>query len=115
MSKRESRDYLEEILDAALAAGEFVQGMSSDQFAADLKTRYAVVRALEIVGEATKNVEAAYRDSHPEIPWRLMAGMRDRLIHGYATVDYQVVWQTVTCDLPTVVPLLRAILATDAD
>jgi uncharacterized protein with HEPN domain len=71
---------------------------------------FAVVRALEIVGEAAKLVPAEVRDRAPEIPWRVMAGMRDKLIHAYAGVDLQVVWRTVHEELPAVLVHIEALL-----
>ena len=79
-------DYLEDIVDAGEQAIAFVGDMSYDQFAEDRKTIFAVTRAFEIIGEATKLLPQGVRDKHPKIPWRLMAGMRDKLIHSYARV-----------------------------
>lgn len=75
-------------------------GMTFEQFSQDDKTAYAVVRALEIIGEATKKIPDAVRDQYPQIPWREMAGMRDKLIHDYFGVNLGVVWKTVQEDLP---------------
>ena len=70
----------------------------------------AFVRSLEIIGEATKQVPQPFREEHPELPWRLMAGMRDRLIHDYGGVDYEIVWQTIAEDVPDLLAKLKAIL-----
>lgn len=85
---------------------EFTEGVAYEDFVADEKTVYAVVRALEIVGEATKRIPQGVRDRHPQIPWRSMAGIRDKLIHDYVNVSLEVVWKTLSEDLP---PLLRMI------
>ena len=82
--ERDPRVYLDDILDAARKAQEFSAGLSFEQFEADERSVYAVVRALEIVGEAAKNVGPATRNRAPEVPWRLMTGMRDKLIHAFA-------------------------------
>jgi uncharacterized protein with HEPN domain len=81
-----------------------------DQFVGDFRIHYAVVRALEIIGEATKRLPSSLRDEYPTIPWRGMAGMRDRIIHGYDMVDYEIVWNTVKDVIPRVRPLLKQIL-----
>jgi uncharacterized protein with HEPN domain len=86
---------------------EFTQGLSFSEFASDARTSFAVVRALEIVGEAAKNVPQSFRDRVPAVPWQDMAGMRDKLIHAYHGVDLRVVWRTVREDLPEVVEAIR--------
>jgi len=98
---REFVDFLEDIRDAALKAQQFVAAMDYAAFAADEKTAYAVVRALEIIGEAAKRIPQGVRDQNPSIPWRAMAGIRDKLFHDYTSVNLQVVWQTVVEDLPS--------------
>ena len=85
--KRDILDYLSDIADAIDAARSFIGDRDSAQFRADLRTVYAVTHALEIVGEAAKRIPDLVRVRYPAVPWRLMAGMRDRLIHGYDTVD----------------------------
>jgi len=103
-------DYLHDIYEAARKAVAFSHGLSVEIFVADEKSVFAVVRALEIVGEATKKVPAAVRSRYPEIPWRTMAGMRDKLIHDYFGIDAAVVWQTVQDDLPTLLRALEVVL-----
>ncbi len=75
--------YLEDIVRAMQAAESFVRGMSFEDFLPDDRTASAVIRKLEIIGEATKQIPAAVRHRHPDVPWNAMAGMRDRLIHAY--------------------------------
>ena len=94
---RDVRLWLDDVLENLGLAREFTAGLSSAaELAANRKTMYAVVRALEIVGEAAKKVPQAVRDQAPEVPWSAMAGMRDRLIHGYREVDVNLVWRTAT-------------------
>lgn len=96
---REIRDYLEDILQAIADAREFTRGMDLEAFTADRKTVSAVVRSLEVVGEAVKKIPAELRNLRPEVPWTEAAGMRDKLIHEYFGVDLETVWQTVQDDL----------------
>ncbi len=103
-------DYLVDILDANVQAQNFISGMEYDDFAADAKTVFAVIRALEIVGEASKRIPTNIREAHPDIPWRSMAGMRDKLIHDYFGVNLEVIWKTVTEELPIIEPKLRQIV-----
>jgi len=95
-SERASEDYLQDTFDYAEKAERFMSSIpSAEALARDEKTLLAVVRALEVIGEAAKHVAPAFCRGHPEIPWRGMAGMRDKVIHGYFGVDAAVVWRTV--------------------
>ncbi len=98
--ERDLYDFVEDIMLSAEEATLFVVGMTFDEFCVDRKTTNAVVRSLEVIGEATKHIPDSFRSLHPEIPWRQMAGMRDRLIHGYFGVDLEIVWETVKQMLP---------------
>ena len=108
-----SRDpaYLLDILKAARLVQEFVEGMDRTAFDDDLKTQSAVIRQLEIIGEATRRLSSAFRASHPDIPWQSMAGMRSVLIHDYDQVDMDDVWNTIANDIPALIaqvePLTR--------
>lgn len=112
MSKkgREIADYLADILGSIVEVEEFVHGITYTAFAADKKTINAVIRSLEVLGEATKHVPAAYRNKHPDIPWSKMAGMRDVLIHDYMGVDLMTVWKVVQERLPEIKPLVDALV-----
>ena len=92
---REYKVYLQDILEAIDLIRQFVADQGFDSFLADAKTRAAVVRELEVIGEATRAVPKEIRARVPEIEWRKMAGMRDVLIHWYFGVDYEIVWDVV--------------------
>lgn len=98
--KREIGDYIQDIVDAMSMATRFVEGFSYNEFVHDDKTIFAVLRALEIIGEAAKNIPRQFRRKYPEIPWKDMAGMRDKLIHEYHGVRLEVVWETVKDEIP---------------
>ena len=84
--------------------------MNYKDFLNDRKTVYAVIRALEIIGEATKNIPSTVKGRYREIPWKDMAGMRDKMIHGYFGVDLKRVWSTVKEDIPNLKPFFEKIL-----
>ena len=107
---RDFRLYLKDISEAMIAAQAFAEKMDFNTFAADDKTASAVIRKLEIVGEATKGVPEAIRQKYPQVPWQQMAGMRDKLIHAYFGVDYSLVWETVQDLLPLLQPTIALIL-----
>jgi len=107
---REIRDYLNDIITSIDDVETFTVGMDFEDFIADKKTINAVVRSLEIIGEAVKNIPDNIKDSHPELPWKYMAGMRDKLIHGYHGVDLEIVWTVVKEELPPLKPMMQKIL-----
>jgi uncharacterized protein with HEPN domain len=105
--------YLADILQAARLALTFVDGMTRTRFLEDLMCQSAVIRQIEIIGEATKRLSEAFRKKHPEIPWRQMAGMRDLLIHAYDHVDLEEVWKTVETDIPALVSVIEPLVPSD--
>lgn len=107
---RDYRLYLKDIIEAMESIEEFVAGMDSASFQADDKTASAVLRKLEIIGEAAKQVPEEIRLKYPAVPWQEMAGMRDRLIHSYFGVDYALVWRAVKERIPQLKPQLQKIL-----
>lgn len=92
-------DYLNDILDSIINIRMFIKDIDFLSFQEDTKTQFAVIRALEIIGEASKRIPKEVQNSYTDIPWRFMAGMRDKLIHGYFGIDINVVWNTATEDI----------------
>ena len=107
---KEFIDYIEDIIRAMGDASVFVKNMDYDIFVKDTKTTYAVIRALEIIGEATKKLPSSIKVDYSQIPWKKMAGMRDKVIHEYFGVDLKRIWNTVINDLPALKPQFEKML-----
>jgi uncharacterized protein with HEPN domain len=106
------------LLDMSLAAGDaitFTQGLDEVVFLKSRLHQNAVIRSLEVIGEAASRVSQAFREGHPQIPWREITGMRHRLIHGYGEVRLDVVWAVVRDDLPNLIAALRPLIPSDSD
>lgn len=110
-TEREVRDYLEDILQAIVDIRDFVADMDFQQFQADRKTFHAVIRNLEIIGEATKKVPDEIRNRQPSLPWNEMGAMRNKLIHEYFGVDLEIVWETIQQDLSALEAAVKDLLA----
>ncbi len=109
--KRDYTLYLKDILSAMESIEKFVAGMTFDEFMKDEKTVDAVIRKFEVIGEATKRIPEEIRLKHQDVPWKEMAAMRDRLIHFYFGVDYNLVWQAIKDRIPQVKPHIQKISA----
>ncbi|GBE18331.1 hypothetical protein BMS3Abin16_00928 [archaeon BMS3Abin16] len=110
MKKRDYYDYIQDVLTSIDEVDEFTKDMSFDEFAGDKKTINAVVRSLEVLGEAAKKIPADMRKKNVKVPWNLMAGMRDKLIHQYFSVDLEIVWKVVKEELPPIRPFIEKII-----
>lgn len=111
---RSEIEYLRHIQDEARYLVEASREVSWEAFSEDETLKRAFVRSIEVIGEATKNLSTEFRKQHPEINWRAMAGMRDRLIHGYFGIDYEIVWEVATKKAPKLIKEIGVILESDA-
>ncbi len=105
--KREYVDYLKDMLDAIKTMESFVKDMNLEEFENDTKTLFAVIRALEIIGEAAKKIPDAVKNKYKQVPWKDIAGMRNKLIHEYFGVNVKVVWKTIEQDIPSIKPSIE--------
>jgi len=109
MSERADIEFANDILEAIQRISRYLGNLSYDDFLKDTKTQDAVIRNIEIIGEAAKGVTEELRAKYPHIPWKSMAGMRDRLIHHYFGVNLDIVWQVISEELPSLTPELSQI------
>jgi len=108
------RESLVDILDSAKLAVGYLKDLDQLQFWNDIRNQDSVVRRIEIIGEATKRISNSTRDRFPSIPWKEMEGMRDRVIHGYDTIDLDIVWRTVKDLFPQLIAQIESILASES-
>jgi uncharacterized protein with HEPN domain len=101
------KEYLLDIFEAAKAAVSYIQGKSEDEFFHDVQCQDAVIRRLELIGEAARRLSDSTRESLCDLPWKEMIGMRNRLIHQYDDVDLSIVWNTVQQDMPVFIERLK--------
>jgi uncharacterized protein with HEPN domain len=101
--------YIEHILDCIRKIKEFTDGLSLKDFSVNELVQDAVIRNIEIIGEASKKISSDTKQIYYEIPWKEIAGMRDKLIHDYLGVDFEVVWRTITEDIPTLEKQIKEI------
>ena len=107
--KREFLDYVDDVADAMRKTQDFTGGMNYEEFSKDEKTVFAVIRAIEVIGEAAKKIPLSVRKRYPDVPWKEMAGMRDKLIHEYFGVNLRAVWDTIKDDIPKLMPVFDKI------
>lgn len=114
MSKRRDREFLLDILEAIRRIETYIEGLDYQSFLKRLETQDAVLRNLEIIGEAVKNISPELRKRYKSVPWREIAGMRDRVIHFYFGVNLDIVWHTVKNDLPRLKEEINEILSKES-
>jgi uncharacterized protein with HEPN domain len=106
---------LRHMLDFSREAVAMLRGQAESHLASDRMLELALVRLVEIIGEAAARVSSKARARHPQIPWAVIVGMRNRLVHGYDRVDLAVLWETVTHDLPALIRELESVLPLDQE
>lgn len=109
--KKEPEVFLGHIIDSIALIEQYSEDMLEPEFKKNRPLQDAIIRRLEIIGEAVKNLPASFRTKHPEIPWKQIAGMRDILIHEYFDVDLDLTWRVVKQELPRIKRNLSSILA----
>jgi uncharacterized protein with HEPN domain len=108
---RDFKIYIQDILEAIRRIDEYIRGLTFEEFKKDNKTADAIIRNFAVIGEAVKNIPVDVKKKNREIPWKRMAGMRDKLIHEYFGVDLQILWDTAKIDLLASKSLLEKLLA----
>ena len=108
--RRDDGAYLLDWMVAARDAVDFADGLSYDEYPGDRRHQLAILKAVEIVGEAAPRVSAETRKLHPDVPWREIVGMRNRLVHVYFDVDLRLVWETVRGNLPSLITQLERLV-----
>jgi uncharacterized protein with HEPN domain len=114
MSKHNDSVYLRHMVDAAQKVSSLVARGGRELYDADFAIADAMVRELLVIGEAARNVSIQYRESHRELPWKDIIGMRDWLVHGYAEIDWDKVWNTAVGDIPTLLTSLTTLVSEEA-
>lgn len=102
--------FLKHILESIIWIEKDVKGLSKEEFLANVPIQDAVIRRIEIIGEAVRNIPVDLRRSYPDIPWQNISGMRDQLIHGYFGVDLELVWEVVKKDIPPLKKQIKEII-----
>lgn len=101
MKDREYGDYVEDILDSIKAIEEYTDTLTEENFCSNRQVQDAVIRRFEIIGEATKHIPRSIREKYPDVPWKDISGMRNKVIHEYFGVNLRKVWETVKTDIPS--------------
>ena len=115
LTGRDYLDYLQDILAMMEKIESFTGGMTQEEFLEDDMAHFAVIRAMEVMGEAAKNVPLEVREKYPAVPWRKMAGLRDKVIHGYFGVDLFIIWESATKTIPSYKPVVLEMLREETE
>jgi len=107
--KRRDKDFIGDIQEAMEAVAGYTRGLTYKTFLEDRKTQDAVVRNFEVMGEAAKNISSAFRGKYPDVPWKEIAGLRDKLIHFYFGIDYKIIWNITRKSLPNLRKQIKTI------
>jgi len=107
---REYKLFIQDILQVIKDIDEFTSNMDFEEFCKDAKTKSAVVWQIHIIGEASKNISKSISDKYKEVPWKYMARIRDKIVHFYFGIDYEIVWDVVKKKLPEIKPLIEKVL-----
>lgn len=110
MEQDRNYSFINDILSEINNIRDFIEGITEDEFLEDLKSKYAVAKSIENIGEATKSVPDTFKIENPEIPWAKMYGVRNRITHEYTNTDFKIVWHIATLELPKVEQLLEQAL-----
>jgi len=110
VKQRDYQDFLRDILDSIDKILTFTENVSFDDFKKNTMMEYAVVRCLEIIGEAAMRLPPPIKNKYPNVPWKDMVAMRNKVIHEYFGVDSEILWQTVKDDIPALRPLIKEII-----
>lgn len=111
MTQHDDSLYLTHMLESAQKALLFVKDKTRADYDADEVLRLALVHLIQTIGEAARNISKTFQDEHPEIAWKPIMGIRHRIVHNYADVDDQVIWKTLTDDLPPLIQQLEKLIA----
>jgi len=107
MKERDFSDYVRDILDSIQDVEEFISGITFEEFLQNKKINKAIIRSLEVLGEASKKIPDDIKTRYPDVPWKRMSGMRDKLIHEYFGADLNIVWNVVKNELPPIKPFIE--------
>ena len=115
MSSRRDNDYLEDMREAMQRIIAYTEGLTYQDFLIDIKTQDSVIRNLQVVGEAAKRVSSVFRKAHPILPWKEMAGLRDKVVHDHFGIRHSIIWAVARQELIVLLPQIEALLVSPLD